>query len=294
MPANNVGRVGIDTGGPQEWFRALPLVTRVWFGSSLLVTLCGNLQIINVRNLIFAWEPLKNNFEIWRLVTPFLYMGPFQFNTLISLYILMDYSKRYESSSGYNTGAGGGTADYVFALIFAATFIFITYPFLTGYLAPIFGTNMTYFVLYIWSKRYPDVQVSLFGFPIPALWLPFALLVLKVFMGAPFTDLIQGLVVGHLYYYLVDIVPLIYGKDFLHTPQFLIDYFGIGAYTPQPSQQQRQPARQPDRTTNNETTFPAFGRTAPPRDAQQLNTGGNTNTNNRYNWGGSGRVLGTD
>jgi len=285
MPAR-IGGMGDQPSGPEVWFKALPLVTRFWFGGAMVTTLAGNLGIISIDKLVFLWEPLKDNFEVWRLITPFLYMGKFDIGTLFSLYFIVEYSKRYESSSGYNTGAGGGTADYIFAMLFAIVMIFISYPFVAGFLMPIFGRNLTYFVLYIWTKRYPTVQVSLWGFPIPALWLPFALLALNTFIGGSIADIVHGIVIGHLYYFLVDVVPLMYGKDYLHTPQFLIDYFGVGVFVPQaplppPPQQQ---------TTHGLSDLSAPGRANPPQDpaAGMRRRGGG------YNWGGSGQALGSN
>lgn len=37
-----------------------------------------------------------------------------------------------------------------------------------------------------------------------------------------------GIAVGHLYYFLVDILPDLHDIDLLHTPKFLVDIFGWG------------------------------------------------------------------
>jgi len=206
-------------------------------------------------------------------------------NNVVSLSsFLQEYSKRYELSSGYNTGAGGGTADYVFLLLFGMALTLLSYPLLTGFLMPIFGTTLTYHVLYIWSKRNPTVQVSVWGFPIAALWLPFVLIALSFLMGNFPTDMIHGCAIGHTYYFLVDVVPLVYGKDILHTPQFLINYFGIGVYIPPTAAPPRAPA-----ANTGGTAWNTPGTVNPPQDNNGLrrrNTGG-------YNWGGSGQVLGS-
>lgn len=274
--------------GPEEWVRSLPLITRFWFCGAFMTTIAGNLGMVKIYNLLFLWEPLKDNFEVWRLVTPFLYIGKFELATLFSLYFLVEYSKRYESSSGYNTGAGGGTADYAFALLFGIVVMLITYPFLTGYLMPLFGRNLTYFVLYIWTKRYPTVQVAIWGIPVPALWLPFALVGLSVLIGNPFYDQLHGIAIGHLYYFLVDVVPLVYGKDYLHTPQFLIDYFGHGAYVPPAPQ--RQPQQAP-RGNVGGGGFAAPGRVGAPQEPTGLRRR-NTGVTGGYDWGGPGHTLG--
>lgn len=281
----NVGTLENTNNGPEAWFNSLPIVTRIWFASAVAVTLACNFGMVSVQKVIFLWEPLKDNFEIWRLLTPFLYVGPFGLPFLIDFYFLVEYSKRYESSSGYNTGAGGGTADYIFALMFASVSMLVSYFFLAGFIMPVFSTNLTFFVLYIWTKNYPTVQVSIWGFPVQSLYLPFVLLGLRLLMGSPFGNMLHGFVFGHLYYFLVDVVPLVYGKDFLHTPQFLIDKFGIGNYVPPAA----QPAQQQQSGRTNAWNAP--GRVNPPQDTNGLRR---RNVGGGYDWGGSGRVLGSN
>jgi Derlin-2/3 len=181
--------------------------------------------------------------------------------------MLYSMSLRYETGSPFNTGAGGGTADYAFALMFAMAAILLTYP-LVVWIAPIppyFTNNMVYFVMYVWSKRNPTAQANIWGIPMAGIYLPFAYLALTVFMGNPYFDLLHGLAIGHLYYFLVDVFPQVYGKDILVTPHFLIDRFGIGEYRPE------RPLRDP-----------ADARPNP----QQAGAAGG------HPWGGGGRPLG--
>lgn len=148
--------------------------------------------------------------------------------------MLVTMSTRYETGSPFNTGAGGGTADYVFALMFAMAMMLLTYPLVVTVfpIPPFFVNNMVYFVMYVWSKRNPTAQAAIWGIPMEAIWLPFAYLALTVLMGNPYFDLLHGLAIGHLYYFLVDVFPQVYGKDILVTPHFLIDRFGVGEYRP--------------------------------------------------------------
>jgi Derlin-2/3 len=93
--------------------------------------------------------------------------------------------------------------------------------------------------------------------------------------------MLHGLAVGHLFYFLADVVPQVYGKDFLVTPLFLIDYFGVGHY--QPDQAQRE-------IRNNPYQNRAAGNTAGAGAA----AGGAAATRGGHNWGGGGRTLGRD
>ena len=86
--------------------------------------------------------------------------------------------------------------------------------------------------------------------------------------------MLHGMAMGHLYYFLADVVPQVQGRDVLHTPQFLIDRLGVGEFRPEPAA--RVPAPRP-----------GFGNAAQQPAAAQQRGGG-------YNWGGGGQRLGRD
>lgn len=238
----------------------------------MVVTLSGNFGIVSPRNFIFNLDAIKDNFQVWRFLTCFCYVGSFEVNTLISMYLLVQFSKQYEKGGPFNTGAGGGTADYAFALMFAMVTMLCTAPIVRRYimpLSPVYAKNLIYFVLYIWSKRNPTAQSNIWGIPIPAIYMPFAYVALTLFMGNPIYFMLHGIAIGHIYYFLVDVVPMVYGKDVLHTPHFLIDYFGVGEYVP-----------------------PVAGYAEPP--PQRANAGNDARGGGGgHNWGGGGQALGT-
>lgn len=96
-------------------------------------------------------------------------------------------------------------------------------------------------------------------------------------MGDAYSDLLHGIAIGHLYYFLVDVVPIVYGKDLLHTPQFLIDKLGIGAYA--------APAA-PATGGGGGAAWQAPGRANAPADPARPARG--------HNWGQGGSRLGSD
>lgn len=200
----------------------------------MVVTLSVNFGVISPYQIMWSWPDVRQSLEVWRFLTPFCFAGPFEFNTLIACYMLVQFSKQYESGGPFNTGAGGGTADYAFMLLLGAATMLLTYPLVVGFIniPPVFAKNMIYYVLYVWSKRNPTAQANIWGVPMAAIYLPFAYLALTVFMGGSYMDMLHGLAVGHLYYFMVDVIPAVYGKDVLQTPRFLIDYFGVGQYVP--------------------------------------------------------------
>ncbi|MEL7342702.1 MAG: hypothetical protein AAGM67_19615, partial [Bacteroidota bacterium] len=240
-----------------------------------------------VYQVVWSWNEVKSGLELWRFLTPFCYVGSFDFNTLIATYTLVQFSKQYESGGPFNTGAGGGTADYAFCWLLGASGILLSYPFLLAFfsLPPIFCKSMIYYILYIWSKRHPTNNANIWGIPVGAIYLPFAYLALTVFMGNPYMDMIHGMAVGHLYYFMVDVIPVVYGRDVLQTPRFLIDYFGVGEYTP-PVPDTQQPRG----------GFGGFGGNATPARnvGNDAASGGRGGGGGGHQWGGGGHRLGTD
>lgn len=284
---NNRGQVG-DNPTPADMFHALPIVTRCWFGATVVLTLSVNFNIIDPYHTVWIWENITSKMEIWRFLSAFCYAGPFKFPTMISMYMLVQFSKQYESGVPFNTGAGGGTADYAFCILLGAIGILVTYPLVlaTGFqLMPLFCENLIYYVLYVWSKKNPTNQANIWGFPIAGIYLPFAYLAMTVLMGNPsFQGMLHGMFIGHLYYFAVDVMPAVYGKDFVHTPAFLIDYFGVGEYRPAAA-----PPQAAARTGGfgRNATGNAAGNTNATATANARPTGG-------HSWGSGGNRLGTN
>jgi len=138
------GRVG-GGNGIQDWLNGLPTITRHWLCGALLVTCSFNFQLLSGHSLVLLWEPLIKRFEIWRLVTPILFMGKFSFNFLIELYMIVQYSERYELGP-FNSGGGGTTADYAWMLMLGAAGMFAC--------AWIWGLmTLSTPMMYYWSTR---------------------------------------------------------------------------------------------------------------------------------------------
>eukprot|EP01083_Nonionella_stella_P074564 202320_1 len=223
-----------DTGGPQEWYDSLPIITKNWSTLAVGTTILTNFDIIPIRKLFWSYADLSENFEIWRIFTPFLWLGPFKFDTVITIFMLYQYSKNYEAGVVFNTGGGGGTADYAYMLLLGAMAILAT-GVLFG-LGVFFGGTLVYYVLYVWSKRNPTAPAAIWGIPMK-----------------------------------------VYGKEYIRTPMFLIQKFGIGEYVP--------PAPRNGMTGMGGNTFRP-GRVNPPRDpAANAPAGG-------HSWGGGGQRLG--
>lgn len=90
-------------------------------------------------------------------------------------------------------------------------------------------------------------------------------------MGGQVWDMLHGMGVAHLYYFLADVVPQVQGREVLQTPQFLIDRLGVGEYRAAAQPRAPRPAA------------------AVQQQQQQRAAGGGGHT-----WGGGGQRLGRD
>ena len=54
--------------------------------------------------------------------------------------------------------------------------------------------------------------------------MPFAFLALTILTGGDLLGNLIGIACGHIFYYLKDIVPITFRKDFLITPEFVSNY----------------------------------------------------------------------
>mmetsp|Transcript_7677 Transcript_7677/g.18937 ORF Transcript_7677/g.18937 Transcript_7677/m.18937 type:complete len:309 (-) Transcript_7677:135-1061(-) len=303
--AGNGTADGRNNPTPADYFHSLPIVTKAWWGATAILTLSVNFGVVDGYHVAWIWKNVSTKMEIWRCLTAFCYAGPFSISTLIFLYMMWQFSKLYESGVPFNTGGGGGTSDYAFCLILGVIGILTTYPLLEmiGFgQTPVFCDNLVYYVLYVWSKKNPNDNSNIWGFPIQGVYLPFAYLGLTVLQGHAYEGMVHGMAVGHLYYFLADVVPIIYGKDVLQTPGFLIDRFGYFDFAA-PTEPTRRSSNnnrfgtingmsnRGDNGNNNSTSTGFAGRRSGDNNGGDNNGGGG---NRSHDWGSGGNRLGNN
>ena len=127
--------------------------------------------------------------QYWRLFTTFLYFGPLSLELLFHTFFLTRYSRLLEESAPSSRHFG-------WLLLLAITA-------LLG-LAPLFsmaflGQALSSTLVYIWSRKNPDVMLSLLGLLVfKAPWLPWVLMGFSVVMhGTIPKDDICGVIIGH-------------------------------------------------------------------------------------------------
>lgn len=204
--------------GIQDWFNSLPPVSRfliTGFGSATLLTHFG---AIPESKLAFVFSDVFKKFEVWRLVTPFFYTGPLNFNFLIYMSYVVKYLPILETESFL-----GDRAKFVFALVLINAFNMIVGQYLG---VGDFGHSFVYSIIYLWSRHTPNIQMSfMFGFQFLSGYLPWVLIGFSYLMGGNPMFPIVGVVAAHIYHYFDKELPAATGKTYIRTPQFMYSLF---------------------------------------------------------------------
>lgn len=220
---------------PEEWFRNLPKVTKVYFCAAVVSTLLTTFKLLTPAHYYLDFDLVFFKLHIWRLITNFLFFGGFGMPFVINIVILVQTFNRLESE--YYTGARG-LAEFIYMLAFCVVALLCLGFVLNMYFL---SFSLVAAATYIWSRKDPRREIMFYGFKLQAWVYPFVFMAVNTLMGGSWWNDLMGIVVGHLYHFLADVVPEQYNTRLLATPQFLYDYFEpMGARRPA-ANWQRQP-----------------------------------------------------
>ncbi|KAG8470338.1 hypothetical protein KFE25_008759 [Diacronema lutheri] len=201
----------------EAWFFDIPPVTRTYVTLCFATTCACALELLSPLSLYFNARAICTRMQLWRLVTNFLYFGPFGLDFLFHMFFLVRYSRLLEEGSFRMR-----TADFLFMLLFGAAVMTLIAPFIN---IQFFGSSLTFMMVYVWGRRNDSVRMSFLGlFQFTAPYLPWVLLSFSVLIGNTYIVDTIGIAVGHIYYFLEDIYPLMpaaSGRRLLKTPRLL-------------------------------------------------------------------------
>uniref|UniRef100_A0A3B3ZGQ9 Derlin n=1 Tax=Periophthalmus magnuspinnatus TaxID=409849 RepID=A0A3B3ZGQ9_9GOBI len=160
----------------------IPVVTRAYTTACVLTTAAVQLEIITPFQLYFNPDLILRNYQVWRLITNFLFFGPVGFNFLFNMIFLYPF--------------------YAFAqfILFGIFGTFVSLVFL--------GQAFTIMLVYVWSRRNPNVRMNFFGLlNFQAPFLPWVLMGFSLLLGNSIIVDLLGIAVGHVYFFLEDVFP---------------------------------------------------------------------------------------
>jgi Derlin-2/3 len=100
----------------------------------------------------------------------------------------------------------GRTANYVLMLLFGIMCISVVAVYTHE---PFLGSALTFMMVYVWGRRNEGVRMNFFGFTFNAPYFPWVMLGFSVLIGNGITTDLIGIAVGHTYYFLEFVYPLV-------------------------------------------------------------------------------------
>ncbi|KAL2550065.1 Derlin-1 [Forsythia ovata] len=211
---------------PLEYYNSIPPVTKTYAAACLFATSAYALQLYNVWNIALFYSDVFKRFQIWRLITPFFFIGPFSLNFAFRLITILYYGAQLERAPFDKR-----TADFVWMYVFGAASLLVmtAIPYLW---TPFLGPSMVFILPYVWSREFPNARVNIHGlFELKGFYLPYYMIAADLVLGNPLKQSMMGIAAGHLYYFLTVLYPLSTGNNILKTPRLihkLVAFWGEG------------------------------------------------------------------
>ena len=192
-------------------------ITRTILFSAVALMILAQMKIVDPIDLFYDFDLIKENKQYYRFLTSILYFGSLDINTIMRIYGFVNFASLVESALFC-----GKPANYMMFLLFTATLSFISAAFTNEIF---FGSTLASVCFYYFSKHFSKQSIQLLGFPIavPASVVPYIYVVLAYVRGgarAMIPDVL-GIVIGHLYYYIHDVLAIRFGTSYLEAPQFM-------------------------------------------------------------------------
>jgi len=198
-------------------FNESPKITRLLILSSFAISILVWSGLINTLDIYLNFGLIIHKFEIWRLVTTFLYFGEFNLNLILHMYIFFRDSKILEKKIFH-----GSSADYLYFILFCMIFLLILSPFTKSLFL---STSLNFAMMYYWGRKSKTTNVEFMGvFTFRAPYLSIFYIIISFLLGYEYKQLIYGIIVGHVYFFGKDILPRIKGikgVKLLETPRFI-------------------------------------------------------------------------
>lgn len=210
----------------------MPVVTRAYTTACVITTLAVQLDLVSPFQLYFNPILIVEQYQLWRLITTFLFFGNVSFSFFFNMIFTYRYCRMLEEGSFRRR-----TADFVMMFIYGGIAM-ISIAFAIDLL--FLGHAFTIMLVYVWSRRNPFVILNFFGLlNFPAPYLPWVLLGFSLLLRNTISVDIVGMAVGHVYYFAEDVFPRLRGGfRILETPPILKVLFDErpeeSDYTPPP------------------------------------------------------------
>eukprot|EP00916_Digyalum_oweni_P004502 GHVL01007966.1.p1 GENE.GHVL01007966.1~~GHVL01007966.1.p1 ORF type:complete len:235 (+),score=59.05 GHVL01007966.1:58-705(+) len=199
----------------------IPLITKSYIIISSILALLCTCEIISPFFLYLNWNLIIYNYQYWRLITCFFYSGQLGLPFFWQIYILIVYWSSLEEISFRRK-----SADFLYMLLICSILLLFISYFNRDLI--IFSNLLTDIIIYMWGRRNSNTHILIFFTVIRAPYLSFALAFISILFGNNIYNYIISILVGHIYYFFVDIYPYMPTSNHLEifkTPKILKKIF---------------------------------------------------------------------
>ena len=105
-------------------FNESPKITKILILSSFSISIFVWAGLISTLDIYLNFTLVIKKFQIWRIITTFLYFGEFNLSLILNMYIFFRDSKILEKKIFH-----GISADYLYFICFCMIFLLVLSPF---------------------------------------------------------------------------------------------------------------------------------------------------------------------
>ncbi|KAL1533081.1 derlin-1-like isoform X1 [Salvia divinorum] len=211
---------------PMEYYKSIPPVAKTYAVLCLLTTGAYHLDLYDLRSIALFYSDIFKKFQVWRLITPFFFLGPFSLPFALRLLTILLYGVQLERGPFDKR-----TADLAWMYIFGAVTLLViaVIPYIWH---PFTGPCLVYVLVYVWSREFPNARVNVHGlFELKGFYMPWYMLAVDLLLGNRTKQGLVGIGAGHVYYFMSVLYPISTGRSFIKTPRWvhkLIAFWGEG------------------------------------------------------------------
>ena len=199
-------------------------ITLIYLLSTGIVTIISNFTddgyLLNYMKL--DYKKVYTQYEIWRLITTFLYIGQPSPKIIFDYYIYYKRMKSTERKFIRNKKLSEFIMMLIYLMIITHICNFIGYAFFGLKSNKFLSHKLMFSIILINSKRNPEKMFRFYFAKIPNKFVPYFLFTIRTLKSGKYLSNLISFIPGLAYYYLKDVIPKWNNNlDIFITPQFL-------------------------------------------------------------------------
>ena len=202
-------------------------ITLIYLLSTGIVTILSNMNEESdiLKYMKLDYKKIINNFELWRLITTFLYIGKPSPKLIFNYFLYYKRMKSTEKKYLKNKKLSEFIMLLIYLMILSHISNFIAYLFFKFKPNSFLSNQLMFSIILINSKRNPEKMFKFYWARIPNKFVPYFLFTMRTIRSKKIMKNLISFIPGISYYYLKDVIPKINNNfDLLVTPKYLDNF----------------------------------------------------------------------